>query len=148
MRNLTVQGIADFVKNTTTFERSCLAGVANICVRRAAAMTEHDSLQGHQCILPQCPDVKVADRAAVGGVEVSRGDFVAWSKQLGVVMACYLEGDQLGVLVEVARVTRWLADHSAVAGLTGTLQAWPASELALCTAWKQLAGDDVLVVCQ
>ena len=79
------QGIADQVKNTTTFERSVVAGVANVCMQRVAEMQSGDQLLGRRSDLPGCHGVAVADRLVSGDLEISRHDVVSCGGDLGVV---------------------------------------------------------------
>lgn len=127
-----------------------MAGVLNVSVRRAAEMVLGPRLLGRKAPLEKCSGVVVADRLSTGELEISRGDVVACSGELGVVVACYEEGDgdAFGVLVDVAVIRRWLAPHSAVVCFSDRLTAWPIGQLVLCLAWKPIAGRDLLVVCQ
>ena len=142
------QGIADQVKNTTTFERSVMAGVANVCMQRVAEMQSGDQLLGRRSDLPGCHGVAVADRLVSGDLEISRHDVVSCGGDLGVVHACYQAGESIGMLVETTMVRRRLAQHSVVVARTGALATWVASRVVLCTAWQELDGAELLVVCQ
>ena len=142
------QGVAEHVRNTTTFERTVLAGVINGSMRRVADMYLGPRLLGRKAPLPACRGVLVADRMSINDLVMARGDVVSHMGELGMVAACYEEGHSFGVLVEPVEVTRWLAKHSAVTVRTARLQAWPIGQLVLCLAWKQLDPHELLVVVQ
>lgn len=142
------QGIADSVRNTTACERSVLAGVINVSMRRAAELTFESTLLGRRAPLPDVAGVVVADKLSAGDFEVSRGDIVACHGDLGIVVACYSEGRELGVIVESMQIARWVAQHSAIVARTGQMRSWPAGQVVLCTAWKKHGDAEFLVVCQ
>lgn len=142
------QGIAEHVRNTSSFERTVLAGVINVSMRRATEMHLGPRLLGRRAPLPECRGVLVADRMSMDDLVVTRGDVVSYMGELGIVAACYEEGHSFGVLVEPLEVRRWMAKHSAVTVRTARLQAWPIGQLVLCLAWKQLDPHELLVVCQ
>lgn len=150
-QHLLVKSVADKVKNLTTFERSVMSGITNICMQRVAELCTTDNLLGKQAPLPGCPGVVVADRVRIGDQEITVGDVVWFRHEVGMVTAAFLEGDgTLGVLVELFAVTRRLSPHSLVAVSTGRVAAWAANEgmLAMSLAWKKLdAAGELLVVC-
>jgi hypothetical protein len=123
-----------------------MSGVVNVSAARAKEFRLECSLLGRSCPLPACPRVTVADRLAVGDLEISRGDAVACGGELHLVVACFQDGQDLGVLVEGTTVRRWLGEHSAVVVTTGRLSSRFASQVALCIAWKDLGGGELLVV--
>lgn len=136
------------MKNTSTFERSVLAGVVHASLRRAADMDYSARLLGKTAPLPNSFAVHVADRASSGDLEVSRGDAVSSRGELGLVTACYRDGETVGALVEKLVVRRWVATHSAVVVRSGRLEAWHIGCVAQCVAWKPIDAEELLVLCQ
>ncbi len=140
------QGIADKVDNTVVFERSVMAGIVNVVMRRIAGMKLTDSLLGRAAPFPECPGVRLSDKVSVNHLVVTRGDVVMSSGRFGVVTAAFEEADgTVGVLAEVAEVRRHMSPQTVVLHLTGRIESWVGT-LELCVAWRQLNDTELMVV--
>ena len=82
------------------------------------------------------------------GLEIAVGDVLAFDGRIGIATALYRDGDEVGAIVEVLAVSRWVAQHSAVVRRTGGLEAWAAAGLVCCIGWKPVGDREMLVVCQ
>ncbi len=149
-QHLLVKGVADNVRNTTSFERSVTAGTLNASFERAKEATCGDYLLGARGPLPGCRGVLVADRMTVFGFDVVVGDVVSRGQaDAGIVAGCYQEGDgTLGALVETTLTRRRLSLHSSLVARSGTVQAWASTGLNLCLAWRKTGDLDLVVVCR
>lgn len=105
-----------------------------------------DSLLGRAAPFPNCPGVRLSDKASLSHLVVTRGDVVMSSGRFAVATAAFEEADgTVGVLVEVAAVQRHMSPHTVVLHLTGRIESW-VGRLELCVAWRQLNDTELMVV--
>jgi hypothetical protein len=133
--HLLVKGIADNIKNTSSFEQSVLSGVTTRAFEHAAVAGAGDCLVGRCAPLPGFPGVHVADKLSVNTFEVSVDDIIIRGTSAGVVVACALEGGQLLVVVDLLVQTVIRSSHTAVFRLAGQHAVWSASDVGHCLAW-------------
>ena len=147
-QHLLVKSIAEHVRNTTSYERSVLAGVWHLAIARAREAVCGDGLLGRASPLPGVPGAVVSKRMVVLTFEVSVGDIVLRGDLVGTVAACYARGGEVGALVTPMTVSRRATRHSLACSVPRGVEAWPCTEIQHCLAWKALSPDTWLVVCE
>ncbi len=144
--HLQVKWIAEFVKNTSTFELSVLSGVTNCAFRRAReAMQVFGGLVGRTAPLPGFAGALVADHLEHGGMKVSSDDVVISGPKTGKVVACLREGSKLFVLVEAWRRVAVVSEHSDKWLRDDARELWATTSICLPLAWYT-SGDGSTVV--
>lgn len=141
-----LKGIAEHVRNTSTFEQTVLAGVLNVVFDRADTMDYRDSLLGRRAVLPECHSATVADKAVIRSFEVTRGDVIAHGDAIGITVACFEEDGEIGVLVETTSLRGRLGAHTVRVERSGSMAAWSTGGIALCLAWKAVSETELVVV--
>ena len=98
---------------------------------------------------PDLGDTQVSDKLELEGARVAVGDFVYYGdSELGSVVACALDGNQLFVIVDTWRKTRVVSPHSAQWEGQGRRAVWMASGISECVAWREMADGGMLVIRQ
>lgn len=144
--HLQVKAVAEHVRNTARFERSVLSGVLNNQIRRARQASDVAGLRGPTAYLADCAGVLVADRLQCLALEVAVGDIVFRGGAAGQVLACCLAGPDLCVLVQMLVRIAAVSEHSATWQASADREAWLATEVEQCLAWRSAADGRVLVL--
>ena len=143
--HLRVKHVAEPVKNTTTFEKSVLAGVVN---RQAQGLEQHEfasGLRGQTAPFPGCIGAFIADRMDVDSLTVSVDDVVLCAGVAGRVLACAREADILFCVVAMMRRLARASGAGVLWAHTEEIQIWPAAAVVGVVAWRDAAGG-VLVI--
>jgi hypothetical protein len=133
--HLVVKGIADHIRNTSSFEKSVLSGVTTLAFENAATGHAGDCLVGRCAPLPGFPGVHVADKMSIFNIDVSVDDIILRGDAAGVVVACALENGRLLVVVDLMVEVRNLSSHTSVFNLAGQHEVWSAADVGHCLVW-------------
>ena len=142
--HLRVKHVAEHVRNTRAFERSCLASLINSHIASLEGHRFGDSLIGN---LQRCPRVRasLASQMTVLGLVTTVGDIVLLNGIAGVVRACALEDNVFCAIVEAFAQIRNVSAHSDLWRRGGAIEAWPAVALLAASAWY-FVGADIVVL--
>lgn len=142
--HLQCKRIAEHVKNTSRFERSVLAGIANAAARCRSEATAADGLCGKvRCV---GGEVQASSSLRAGQHTVSCGDVVTRDGGAGVVVMCLDEAAELLVAVEVLAFRGQRSAHSGVWQATGTHELWLAGDVEPCLAWYANGAGQLVVL--
>jgi hypothetical protein len=144
--HLVVKGIADHIRNTSTFEHSVLSGVTTRAFEYAADDAVGDCLVGRRVALPGFPAVVVADKLSVFNIEVAVDDIILRGDAAGVVVACAIEHGELLVVVDLLAQTVRRSSHTVVYKLAAQHEVWRASEDGHCLAWYSNVDGSFVVI--
>lgn len=143
--HLRMKSIADPIDNTRTYERSVLAGMINSQVRILQQSFCQDGLLGGQANVVGA-GVIVADKATLGGLNLSVGDLAFDADTVGQVVAIAREGDGLFAIVKVMEFHRKVSEHSALWRPTDAVCVWRMVSMSLPLAWSIVDGGLHLVI--
>jgi hypothetical protein len=144
--HLLVKGIAEHVRNTSTFEASVMSGVMTAAFKVAGVASLGDSLLGKVANLPGHPHIQVADKMAIHNFEVAYGDVILRGDSAGIIVACALENEQLMVVVDLMVQCSKVSDHTRAFQRVGSTDVWHASEVSHCIAWYTNPDGSVVVI--
>jgi hypothetical protein len=144
--HLTVKGIAEHVRNTHDFERAVMRGVTTMAFHSAAAATYGDSLLGKVAVMPDYPNVQIADKMKIFTLQLAIDDVILRGESAGIVIACACEDGVLFVIVEtMVRITR-VSGHATAFKPTGFHEVWLASQVEHSIAWYGRADGSWVVI--
>ena len=145
--HLRVRTIADNVHNLRQFETSVLSGVVNYhsamcqqCIPGCGLTGRTHQPEGH-------PGVLLSDKLDLGGKQFAFGDFVARGEEVGVVVACCVEGQDLFIVVDLWSKATQVSQHSSTwEGARARRVVWRAIEVLEVVAWVRVQNQHVLVI--
>ena len=126
--HLRCKGVADNIKNTTSYEASVCAGIVNL---QAAGEAGLDGMEGNTSSFPhpEFSHVRVGDRMRVQGERFAVGDWVQQGQQLGRVAACADDNGNLGLVVDVASSVVPCSERGRICTLTRAMRSlWAPSQ--------------------
>ena len=89
----------------------------------------------------------LSDHVDIGGRTFSFGDFVARGDEVGLVVACCVEGQDLFVIVDLWSKVAQISQHSSSWEGTRTRRVVRrAIEMMECVAWKRSPNQNVLII--
>ena len=131
--HLRVRNHAENVKNQTTYETSVLSGVVSEHSRAAQAALPGCGLMG-KTVSP-APGLAISDNMDIGGMKITFGDVVVHGSNVGRVVACCVEGQDMLALVDAWRYVSGISPHSSKWRKVGSERAvWRAIHLRGCVA--------------
>ena len=131
--HLRVRAIADNVKGLSTFSSSVLSGVVNYHSHTAQSCIPGCGLSGKTFVPKGHPDVLLSDHIDIGGKTFSVSDFVARGDELGLVIACCVEGLDLFVIVDLWGKVAQISQHSSRwVGMDDRRAVWRAADMLEC----------------
>ena len=142
--HLRVKHVAEHIRNTTVFERSCLSSLINSHISSLEGHRFGDSLIGNLRRFPGF-GASVASQMTVLGLVTTVGDIVLLNGIAGVVRACVLEDNVFMAIVETCVKIANVSEHSDRWRRGGAIEAWPADALLAASAWY-FAGADIVVL--
>lgn len=146
--HLRVKGVAEHIRNTTRFEGSTLASLANVMWQNAAELSSCSGLVGRSAPWPGCPGLVVADHMEFFSARVSVDDVVLRGDKAAIVTACCTADGELVSIVQQCAFIRRMSEHTHVFRPTDGLEAWPAKEIRLSLAWRRRDDHCLIVVVQ
>ena len=148
--HLRIKSLADNVKNLTDYESIVLRGLVNFHVSLAKDCLPGCGVHGQSVTLADMPGVLLADHIDLGGKTFSVGDFVTCGEELGKVVACCVEHQDLLAIVDVYTKVAKVAEHSIRWSRIGPPRrtVWRASDMIECTAWFNHPDKSVTVIHQ
>ena len=132
-QHLFVKRVAEPVRNTRMFERSVLSSMCTVLFEGQADFA--DGLKGRTGSWSDFPGAQVANRMAVGGLDVAAGDLVFGGECTSFVVACASEAGVFYAVVEVLVLGGRVGLHACRVGSSGHHELWPGTELSLALAW-------------
>jgi hypothetical protein len=144
--HLRIKAVADNVKKTNAYESSCLKGTLAVQLSTLESQVATGGLLGKTAPMPGVVGARVADRMEVAGIEIRVDDVVVYGEDLGVVVACAVEG------CEVFALVRALATVDAITATVGRyseradVEVWPALSCVPAVAWRCEADGSMVVV--
>ena len=91
---------------------SVLSGVVHVHSHRAQGCLPGCGLVGKAVVPDNHPDVLFSDHMEIRGKHFSVGDFAARGGELGYLVACCIEGDDLFAIVDVWNKVAEVSQHS------------------------------------
>ena len=89
----------------------------------------------------------LSDHVDIGGKSFSVGDFVARGDELGLVVECCVESQDLFAIVDQWGKVAQISQHSSTwDGKDARRVVWRAADMLECAAWKHLADEHVVVI--
>jgi len=143
--HLRARNHAENVKNHRTLEVSVLSGVVSEHSRAAQTALPGCGLIG-KTVSPE-PGLAISDNMDIGGMKISVGDVVVHGSNVGRVVACCVEGQDMFALVGAWRHVSGISPHSSKWRKVGSERAvWRAIHLRECLAWREDSDDMVTVI--
>lgn len=145
--HLQVKAIAQHVKNTTSYERSVLAGLLTVAFRQDAEPLATARLVGRTATLPGFfPRVLVADRLEVFGFGVAVDDVVLRGHAAALVTACAEQDGEHFLVVAPLELAETITRSASMFRQTAAQTVWPATEVVQALAWRVRPDGSILVV--
>jgi hypothetical protein len=146
--HLQVKSVAEHVRNTTRFEGSTLASLANVMWQKAAELSSCSGLVGRSAPWPECPGLVVADHMEFFSVRVSVDDVALRGDQAAIVTACCTADGELVAIARQCVFARRMSENTHVFRPSSCLEAWPAKAIRLSLAWRRRDDGCLIVVLQ
>ena len=144
--HLRVKAIADNVKVLTGYASSVLSGVVNYHSHLAQHCLPGCGLVGRTAAPPSLPGVLLSDCMEVAGLRFAVGDFAARGGQLGRVVACCLEADDLFGLVDIWAKVEQVSQHSSKWENASRREVWRTADMLECVAWQHGPDRSIVVI--
>lgn len=135
--HLRVKSLAEKIKKTTSFEASVLSSALTVHLADVEAFDKGGGLRGRTAPFPGAHvGALVADKMECIGVTLAVGDFVTYGEDVGIIVACALEGGELYAIVRDLAKQSDLTTCVAKYTMTDSLSVWLASACAPAVAWR------------
>ena len=145
-QHLMVKGVAEPVRNTSTYEKSVLKRLVQVMLQVGKVPQGDTGLIGRTSKLDEAPQVLIGEKAMIHSFMVSTQDVVMRGLQAATVVACAVDEGELFFFVtpmtQVEEVTTFARKYRP----TARLAVWQAAQVQQCLAWRVFADGLVLAV--
>ena len=146
--HLRARDIANRIQNTAAYEDTLCAGLVN---RQATSEGSLGGLEGAEANMPieDFAHVLVADRMYFHGKRFAIGDMVQREQDIGRLVACIKEHDELALIVEVCALVVRTSRLGRRCTLGDRRQVWLPRDAHVVAAWREAGvGDELHVLMQ
>ena len=148
--HLRIKALADHCKNVRNYEAVVLSGLVNAHASLAKDCLPGCGLIGQSFALGDMPGVLLADHMDLSGKHFSVGDMAVRGEELGQVVVCCVDQQQLLAIVDVYTKVAEVAEHSIRWSRIGLPKrtVWRACDMIEVVAWFNHPDKSVTVIHQ
>ena len=145
-QHLMVKGVAEHVKLSNKYEESLCSSILTLQLQATDDDALFDGLIGQPSRLEGFPQAMVANKMTFGSMVILVGDYIMRTHDVGVVVACAVEGTSLFAIVAVAVKVADLTPTASRGRRTDQLAFWRAEEVSPTLGWRPDADGTVTLM--